>query len=244
MKSFKTTKLLLSLLACVMAWGLTSCNEDSPTYEPTYYSTTTLKPQVDNPGKFFFLTDAGKKLLPVNTTFPGIENPQQNKRYYIALKKLDSTAVGYDAVVNIERGVEIPIKDVVLFKEGMEDELGKDKVYIPNNEFLGYTPPMWVTDNYITIAYALISSGDLKNHIVNLVYDKKYDTNEGYVTLRMTHKALSTSTADMRGPFLTSFKTDPIKELLKGKKGIKIMAWRSPSSSEMTTFTIELKNNN
>lgn len=199
---------------------LQSCLDDETPAESFVISTI----NVPNPdSKEFYLTlDNGKKMYPGDTKGLGDYKLTDGQRAFVVFNELDQRVEGYDYNVEVKRFKEILTKEIVTVGEGenTEEKIGDDKIN---------TTYMWFTQDkkYLTIEFQYYGShSEDKKHFLNLVINDPIinpltaDDDE-YLDLEFRHNNEGDS-PDYLGEGYVSFKLDKIKELAKGKKGLRI----------------------
>lgn len=219
MKKLKFIAFILAVTAVVPF--LQSCLDDDNGPTESLVISTINVPNPDSK-EFYFTLDDGKKMFPSDTRGLGDYKPTDGQRAFVIFNQLEEKAQGYDYNIQIRRIENILTKDIVKLGEGenTEEKLGDDKI---NATY------MWITQDskYLTIEFQYYGTNNKdKKHFLNLVINDPIvepteDTENDYLVLEFRHNEEGDNPERLDEGYV-SFKLDKIKELAKGKKGLKI----------------------
>lgn len=222
----KSTLTIPVLFVFIMTMAILSCDNDDSSDEAYdsqnelfVISTINTFPDKTN---FYFTLDNGK------TMFPGDKQEIDNKKYedgqraFVVFNMLKTPAEGYDYNIRVKQIREIPTKETLLIdKDGVIEEIGDAPV---NATY------MWITQDkkYLTVEYQYYNSQNSNEaHSLNLVTfsganaSPQVNENDEYMYLEFRHKAHQKN-SDLLEEGYVSFKLENIKDLLEGKKGLRI----------------------
>ena len=199
---------------------LQSCLNDDDHPSDTFVISTVNVPNPESK-EFFFTLDNGKKMFPGGTNNLGDYKLTDGQRAFVIFDELDQQVQGYDYNIQVKKIVDILTKDIVTIgkDDNTEEKIGDDKI---NATY------MWITNDskYLTIEFQYFGThSEDKKHFLNLVINpstpETTDDDSEYLDLEFRHNNEGDS-PDRLGEGYVSFKLNEIKELAKGKKGLRI----------------------
>lgn len=171
---------------------------------------------------FYFTLDNGKKMYPGDTKWLGNYELTDGQRAFVVFNELDDKVEGYDYNIQIKQITNILTKDIVTMgeDENTEDKIGDDKI---NATYI------WMTKDakYLSVEFQYFGThNENKKHFLNLVINPSTpeatdDAENDYLELEFRHNDEDDSPAQL-GEGYVSFKLDKIKDMVSGKKGLKI----------------------
>lgn len=219
MKKLKFIAFILVTTALVPF--LQSCLDDDNDPTESLVISTINVPNPDSKD-FYFTLDDGKKMFPGDSRGLGSYELTDGQRAFVIFNQLEDKVEGYDYNIQIRNIKNILTKDIVTLGEGenTDEKIGDDKI---NATY------MWITQDskYLTIEFQYYGTHiEDKKHFLNLVINKSAaeavdNADNDYLELEFRHNDEGDS-PNRLGEGYVSFKLENIKELAKGKKGLKI----------------------
>lgn len=198
---------------------LYSCKEDDTPTDSLVISTINNLP--DNDG-FYFTLDNGKTMFPSEIKADN-KTYESGQRAFVIFNQLDQPINGYDYNVQVKQILEILTKDIITMGEGenTEEYIGNDPINITY---------MWITQDkkYLTIEYQFYGTGNSnRKHFLNLAINpvkpdlQDNEQTDEYINLEFRHNDEGDFAERLEEGYV-SFKLDNIKEMMTGKKGVRI----------------------
>lgn len=222
-KNLVMKRLCYLLAACVLALGLTACNNEKNSDYPTHVAMVTAeiipytKPASaavsDYLSTYYILFDTGKTGFPSETYVPAYQ-PKERQRILIAYRMLEKAPEGYDYGLRIYDIEEVLTKEVIQMTAENAEEIGDDPIDIVD---------AWVSGGYCNIRFRFVTNGS-ERHLLNLVDNLLTPDNNpeaGYTDLWFRQNAFGDTQGYLVQGYV-SFKLGAYNPSETGAKGIRI----------------------
>jgi hypothetical protein len=150
-------KKLLLLITAVIAFAITSCDDDDWSQDSYWIDMGTIQKVSASSSEFYILLDNGDKVWPAITNFP-YYNPKDGQRIIANYTILSNRHDGYNHDVRLNDIYQVLTKPVATLTTANADSIGNDPLVVNDT---------WIASDHLNIEFSFL--GNNKRHMVNLV---------------------------------------------------------------------------